>query len=147
MGTAQPTFNSGYAKIKQAPSERQGIRSPETNQVHCKRRGAKPLSRWMNGGLWRRHFEPRMTAILAFAAERLWSWNDPDGDRILIEALKQARRYDGLSQRTLAARIGIDVQKVRRLESGVGAVLTLLEIMSALDSAAAEWAAISAPFL
>jgi ribosome-binding protein aMBF1 (putative translation factor) len=43
-----------------------------------------------------------------------------------------------LSQRTLAARIGIDVQKVRRLESGVGAVLTLLEIMSALDSAAAE---------
>jgi hypothetical protein len=34
---------------------------------------------------------------------------------------------------TLAARIGIDVQKVKRLESGIGAVSTLLVIMSALD--------------
>jgi transcriptional regulator with XRE-family HTH domain len=51
----------------------------------------------------------------------------------LIEALKQARRSTGWSQRTLAARIGIDVQKVKRLESGVGAVSTLLVIMSALN--------------
>jgi transcriptional regulator with XRE-family HTH domain len=51
----------------------------------------------------------------------------------LIEALKQARRSAGWSQRTLAARIGIDVQRVKRLESGIGAVSTLLVMMAALD--------------
>jgi transcriptional regulator with XRE-family HTH domain len=51
----------------------------------------------------------------------------------LIDALKQTRRSAGWSQRTLAARIGIDVQKVKRLESGIGAISTLLVMMSALD--------------
>lgn len=51
----------------------------------------------------------------------------------MIDALKQARRSAGWSQRTLAARIGIDVQKVKRLENGIGAVSTLLVMMSALD--------------
>jgi transcriptional regulator with XRE-family HTH domain len=51
----------------------------------------------------------------------------------LIKELKQARRSACWSQRTLAARIGIDVQKVKRLESGIVSVSTLLLIISPLD--------------
>ncbi len=54
-------------------------------------------------------------------------------DQILIDELKAARRSAGWSQRTLADRIGIDAQAVKRLESGVGSVATLIDAMGALN--------------
>lgn len=39
----------------------------------------------------------------------------------------------GWSQSTLAARIGVDAQTVKRLESGIGSVATLVAAMKALD--------------
>lgn len=52
---------------------------------------------------------------------------------MLIEQLKAARRSAGWSQKTLADRIGIDAQTVKRLERGVGSVSTLTAVMRALD--------------
>lgn len=47
--------------------------------------------------------------------------------------MKQARRSGGLLQRDLADRIGCDVQKIKRLERGIGSVETLTAAMAALD--------------
>jgi transcriptional regulator with XRE-family HTH domain len=55
------------------------------------------------------------------------------GDRILIAELKLARRSAGWSQRTLAERVGVDAQAIKRLEKGVGSVATLVDVMAALD--------------
>lgn len=51
----------------------------------------------------------------------------------MIDELKVARKSAGWSQRTLAERIGVDTQSVKRLESGVGSVPTLISAMKALD--------------
>lgn len=51
----------------------------------------------------------------------------------MIEQLQEARRSAGWSQRTLAIRIGVDAQAVKRLESGVGSVTTLIAAMTALN--------------
>jgi transcriptional regulator with XRE-family HTH domain len=51
----------------------------------------------------------------------------------LIEELKLARRSAGWSQRTLAERIGVDPQTIKRLEKGVGSVSTLIAVMAVLD--------------
>lgn len=51
----------------------------------------------------------------------------------MIEELREARRSAGWSQKTLAARIGVDAQTIKRLESGVGSVATLTAAMTALD--------------
>jgi transcriptional regulator with XRE-family HTH domain len=51
----------------------------------------------------------------------------------LIEDLREARRSAGWSQRTFAARIGVDAQTIKRLETGVGSVATLTAVMTALD--------------
>lgn len=58
---------------------------------------------------------------------------DPGEDPILIEELRLARRSAGWSQQTLADRIGVDAQAIKRLEKGVGSVSTLVAAMSALD--------------
>ena len=58
---------------------------------------------------------------------------DPDRYPILIEQLRLARHMAGWSQRTLAERMGIDVQTVKRLEKGVGSVPVLIAAMEALD--------------
>lgn len=55
----------------------------------------------------------------------------------MIDELRRARRSAGWSQRTLATRIGVDAQTVKRLESGVGSVQTLVSAMAALDFALA----------
>ncbi|MDJ0278897.1 DNA N-6-adenine-methyltransferase [Sphingomonas sp. 2R-10] len=52
---------------------------------------------------------------------------------MLIAALIEARRSSGVSQSTLAARIGVPVQKIKRLERGVGSVETLAAVMTAID--------------
>lgn len=52
---------------------------------------------------------------------------------MLIAALIEARRSSGVSQSTLAARIGVPLQKIKRLEQGVGSTETLLAVMTALD--------------
>lgn len=51
----------------------------------------------------------------------------------MIIDLKAARRSAGWSQTTLADRIGIDAQTVKRLENGVGSVENLVSVMNALD--------------
>lgn len=51
----------------------------------------------------------------------------------MIEELREARRSAGWSQRTLAGRIAVDVQTIKRLERGVGSVQTLIAVMAALD--------------
>lgn len=51
----------------------------------------------------------------------------------MIDDLRQARRASGWSQRTLAERIGVDAQTIKRLEQGVGSVATLIAAMAALD--------------
>jgi transcriptional regulator with XRE-family HTH domain len=51
----------------------------------------------------------------------------------LIEQLKLARRSAGWSQRTLAERIGVDAQTIKRLENGVGSMPTLIAVMTVLD--------------
>lgn len=58
--------------------------------------------------------------------ERSWG-------QMLIEELRQARRSAGWSQKTLAKRIGVDPQAIRRLEKGIGLVPTLIAVMTALD--------------
>lgn len=54
-------------------------------------------------------------------------------DQILIHELRDARRASGWSQRTLADRIGVDAQTIKRLEKGVGSVPTLIAAMAALN--------------
>jgi transcriptional regulator with XRE-family HTH domain len=51
----------------------------------------------------------------------------------LIDDLREARRASGWSQRTLAERIGVAPQAIKRLEKGIGAVATLTAAMTALD--------------
>jgi transcriptional regulator with XRE-family HTH domain len=51
----------------------------------------------------------------------------------LIEELREARRLAGWSQRTLALRIGVEAQTIKRLEKGAGSVATLVATMAALD--------------
>jgi len=51
----------------------------------------------------------------------------------LIEELREARRLVGWSQRTLAGRIGVGAQVIKRLENGIGSVPTLMAAMTALD--------------
>jgi transcriptional regulator with XRE-family HTH domain len=55
------------------------------------------------------------------------------GVHILISDLIIARRSAGWSQRTLADRIGLSAQVIKRLEQGVGSVTTLVAVMAALD--------------
>jgi transcriptional regulator with XRE-family HTH domain len=59
--------------------------------------------------------------------------SDPSQHRILIGELRQARRSAGWSQTTLADRIDVDAQTIKRLEAGVGSVAILVAAMSALD--------------
>lgn len=58
---------------------------------------------------------------------------DPKRGQILTEQLREARQLAGWSQKTLAARIGVDAQAVKRLEKGIGSVATLIAAMAALD--------------
>lgn len=51
----------------------------------------------------------------------------------MIEELRSARRSKGWSQRTLAERIGVSSQAIKRLEGGVGSVETLIAVMSAVE--------------
>ena len=51
----------------------------------------------------------------------------------MIEELKEARRSAGWSQATLAARINVGAQVVKRLEKGIGSAATLVAVMTALD--------------
>lgn len=51
----------------------------------------------------------------------------------MIEELRLARRSEGWSQTTLANRIGVDAQTIKRMEKGVGSVKTLIAAMAALD--------------
>ena len=57
---------------------------------------------------------------------------EPKWDRMLVKELREARRLAGWSQRTLADRIGVDAQTIKRLEKGVGSVGTLVMVMGAL---------------
>lgn len=52
---------------------------------------------------------------------------------MLTRELREARRSSGWSQRTLAERVGCDAQTIKRLETGVGSVATLVAVMTALD--------------
>lgn len=51
----------------------------------------------------------------------------------MIVGFKAARQSAGWSQRTLAERIGVDAQTIKRLEKGIGSVPTLVAAMTALD--------------
>ena len=51
----------------------------------------------------------------------------------MIGQIKAARRAAGWSQRTLAERVGVEAQMIKRLEQGVGSVATLVAVMAALD--------------
>lgn len=52
---------------------------------------------------------------------------------MLFDDLREARRSAGWSQRTLAVRLGIDAQAIKRLEAGIGSVPTLIAVMKALE--------------
>ena len=52
---------------------------------------------------------------------------------MLIAALIEARKALGLSQTALSARVGAPLQKIKRLERGVGSVETLTAAMTATD--------------
>lgn len=52
---------------------------------------------------------------------------------MLIAALIEARKSSGVSQSTLAVRIGVPLQRIKRLERGVGSTETLAAAMTALD--------------
>jgi len=52
---------------------------------------------------------------------------------MLVKELREARRLAGWSQRTLAGRVDLDAQAIKRLEKGVGSVGTLIMVMGALD--------------
>ena len=51
----------------------------------------------------------------------------------MIDEIVAARRSAGWSQRTLAERIGVDPQTIKRLEKGIGSVSNLITVMTALD--------------
>lgn len=51
----------------------------------------------------------------------------------MLKELKLARRSAGWSQKTLADRIGVDAQTIKRLEKGVGSLPNLIAVMKALD--------------
>lgn len=51
----------------------------------------------------------------------------------MIDDLKLARRSCGLTQRALGERIGVDTQTIKRLETKVGSVATLVAAMKVLD--------------
>lgn len=51
----------------------------------------------------------------------------------MIDLLREARRSAGWSQRTLAERIGVGAQTIKRLEKGTGSVSTLITAMKALN--------------
>jgi len=51
----------------------------------------------------------------------------------LLEELREARRSSGWSQKTLAGRLDVDAQTIKRMEKGVGSLATLVAAMSALD--------------
>ena len=51
----------------------------------------------------------------------------------MIGDLRDCRRAAGWSQRTLADRIGVDAQAIKRLEKGIGSVPTLIAAMEALN--------------
>jgi transcriptional regulator with XRE-family HTH domain len=59
--------------------------------------------------------------------------SDPYGAHMLIEYLRTARENKGLTREQLAATINVDVQTIKRLEAGIGSVLTLVTAMTALD--------------
>lgn len=48
----------------------------------------------------------------------------------LLSALATARKTMGWSQRTMAERIGVDPQTIKRLEAGVGSASTLTAVMT-----------------
>ncbi|KQN25297.1 hypothetical protein ASE86_03370 [Sphingomonas sp. Leaf33] len=52
---------------------------------------------------------------------------------MLVAALIEARKSSGVSQSALAARIGVPLQKIKRLERGVGLVETLVAVMTATN--------------
>ena len=52
---------------------------------------------------------------------------------MLINELREARRLAGWTQKTLASRIGVDPQAVKRLEKGIGSVPTLVAAMAVLN--------------
>ena len=54
-------------------------------------------------------------------------------DHILVKELKEARRSCGLSQTSLAAKLGVKPQTIKRLEAGIGSVPMLVETMAGLD--------------
>lgn len=54
-------------------------------------------------------------------------------DHILLTELREARRSCGRSQASLAAKLEVKPQKIKRLEAGVGSVPMLVEAMAALD--------------
>lgn len=58
---------------------------------------------------------------------------DPKWYQIMIDELREALRLAGWSQRTLADRLGVDAQAIKRLEKGIGSVSTLISAMTALD--------------
>jgi transcriptional regulator with XRE-family HTH domain len=51
----------------------------------------------------------------------------------MIKQLRESRRSAGWSQKTCAARIGVDAQAIKRLEAGIGSVATLIAAMTALN--------------
>jgi transcriptional regulator with XRE-family HTH domain len=54
-------------------------------------------------------------------------------DHILLTELRAARRSCGQSQASLAEKLGVKPQMIKRLEAGVGSVPMLVEAMAALD--------------
>ena len=52
---------------------------------------------------------------------------------ILLNELREARRSCGLSQASLAAKLDVKPQMIKRLEAGVGSVHLLVDAMAALD--------------
>ena len=58
---------------------------------------------------------------------------DTKKENVLIEELRNARRSAGWSRKGFAAHTGVDVQAIRRLESGAGSVATLIAATTALD--------------
>ena len=54
-------------------------------------------------------------------------------DHILLTELREARRSCGQSQASLAAKLDVKPQMIKRLEAGVGSVPILVEAMAALD--------------
>ena len=86
-------------------------------------------------GSWAKRYmlKGRGTELVRRKGSDFRSKCDPPGDHILIKEIHQARRSAGWSQRTLAERIGVNPQVIKRLEQGIGSVATLVAAMAALD--------------